>query len=176
MENEALTRENEPSEGLASVEEGLGDAEREAPYSGEDARSGEVGGEPASPSEEPLPRDIGDDGYYARLAEEDLAAIRAAAPELALPRSLSELRDPARYGELREAGLTPLEAYLAVEGRRLQRPPHGGRDHLAPSVSRTAARGGGRIATGELLAARDLFPSLSDGEIESLWRRTRSAR
>lgn len=108
---------------------------------------------------------------YRKLAEEDLLALRAAVPELRDAESLSALSDPGRYGELREAGLSPLEAYLATEGRRLLSRPRDNRAHLVSSLGRTASAAGGRISAAELHAARDLFPGLGDGEIEALWRR-----
>ncbi len=175
MENEPLTRENDSPEAIREEEvlpasEEISETEEVLPASEEEYPE-------STPNEEDTEEPAGEDGdYYARLAEEDLAAIRAAAPGLCLPESLGDLKDPYRYGELREAGLSPLEAYLAVEGRRLLSLRTDGRAHLAPTVSRTAVRVGGRMATGELLAARDLFPSLSDGEIEALWRRTRGGR
>ena len=110
---------------------------------------------------------------YQRLAEEDLLVLRAAVPELAGAVSLSALSDPGRYGELREAGLDPLEAYLATEGRRLLRRPRDNRTHLVSSLGRAASTAGDRIGAAELHAARDLFPGLGDGEIEALWRRAR---
>lgn len=108
---------------------------------------------------------------YRRLESEDLLVLRAAVPELRDAPDLSALSDPGRYGELREAGLDPLEAYLATEGRRLLRRPRDNRTHLVSSLGRTASYAGGRISAAELHAARDLFPGLGDGEIEALWRR-----
>ena len=137
-----------------------------------DAQGGEtVAPEEESPKEasEGTPEEATPD--YERLAEEDLLVLRAAVPELREATSLSVLGDPGRYGELREAGLDPLEAYLATEGRRLLRRPRDNRTHLVSSLGRTVSSAGGRISAAELHAARDLFPGLGDGEIEALWRR-----
>ena len=112
-----------------------------------------------------------DDGRFATLEREDLAALAEALPTRRLPTSLAELENPERYGELREAGLSPLEAYLATEGHRLIGRPQDSRRHLSTTVGRAARLGGERIGSAELSAARELFPSLSDGEIEALWRR-----
>ncbi len=137
-----------------------------------------------APSEEegaPLPTEAGEEGEetpdarFARTEQEDLAALRAALPELATLASLTALSAPARYGELRELGLSPLEAYLAPEGHRALSRPGDNRAHLVSSIGRTAATGS-RIGSAELSAARDLFPSLSDSEIEALWRRVEQPR
>ena len=125
--------------------------------------------EEGSPEEAPAGAEPSPD--YRRLAEEDLLALAAAVPGLAGAESLSVLSDPFRYGELREAGLSPLEAYLATEGKRLLSRPRDNRAHLVSSLGRTASAAGGRISAAELSAARDLFPGLGDGEIEALWRR-----
>lgn len=112
---------------------------------------------------------------YEALEEEDLRTLKGDFPELADTVSLSALSDPVRYGELRELGLSPREAYLATEGRRTVR-QRDTRSHLGSSVGRTASPAGGRLGAAELYAARDLFPSLSDGEIEALFRRVTRQR
>lgn len=112
---------------------------------------------------------------YRRLAEEDLAELTAAFPAAAGLASLTDLPDPRRYGELRELGLSPREAFLATGGMPA-RPPQDTRRHLGSSVGRTAAPAAGRPTAGEMAAARDLFPSLSDGEIEALYRRVEHPR
>ena len=169
MENETLSKENgDEGEALAppSAEPLLaGEPHEEAPC-GEDILEEE--------SQKATEEEAGEE-CYAALAEADLATLREEGMGLRLPQSLTDLSDPARYGALREAGLSPLEAYLATEGMHLLR-ERDGRTHLSPTVGRTAAPSGGRMATGDLLLGRDLFPSLSDGEIESLWRRARGAR
>ncbi len=175
MENEALREFDPAEEGTLPIGEEAPPEGGRSPFAAEE----EVSAEEAAAEEEATAEEAGEseaygEDAYAALAAADLAALRASAPSLALPGDLRELSDPGRYGALREAGLSPLEAYLATEGQRLLARQKDSRAHLAPSVTRTAARGGGRIATGDLLAARDLFPSLSDGEIEALWRRAKS--
>ena len=111
---------------------------------------------------------------YERMAEEDLAALKAAVPELAGLGSLGELSDPSRYGALREAGLSPVEAYCALHAKKLlSGRTADNRAHLAPSMGRTTSAVGARLSARELDEARALFPSLSDREIEGLYRRVR---
>ena len=108
---------------------------------------------------------------YAAMAREDLATLTAEVAELAGITSLSALPDPARYGELRELGLSPTEAYYATAGGRPARPARASRAHLGASIGRAAATAGIRPSAQELAEARDLFPSLTDREIEALYRR-----
>ena len=171
MENEAISTEFTPKEEVLPTPEELGEGTAsELPETLPPLEAGEEDGTAGSEGDERT------DTYYRELAESDLAEIRESGAGIRTPGSLSELRDPYRYGELRAAGLSPLEAYLATEGRELLLPTRDGRAHLAPSIGRAAVGAGGRMATGDLLSARELFPSLSDSEIESLWRRTRGAR
>ncbi len=130
---------------------------------------------------DPLPSEAGEeaestDERFARTEREDLAVLSEALPELASLTSLSALSSPTRYGELRELGLSPVEAYLATEGRHALGRTQDSRAHLVGSIGRTASTAGSRIGSAELSAARDLFPSLTDGEIEALWRRVETPR
>ena len=123
---------------------------------------------PQERAEEVPPSDDG--ARFAELERADLAVLAESFPSMRGSSSLLSLKNPARYGELRELGLTPTEAYLASEGLPRERAGDS-RAHLAPSLGRSARPTGGRISVGEMEAARDLFPSLSDREIEALWRR-----
>ncbi len=108
---------------------------------------------------------------YGARAASDLSEIQQAFPELRHLKSLTELHSLARYGELREAGLSAVEAAAATQYERLRRPREDTRAHLSSSVPLHTAPAGSRISIGELTAARDLFPSLSDREIEALYKR-----
>ena len=117
-----------------------------------------------------------EEARFAELERADLAALAEAMPELGGLSDLSSLTSPGRYGELREAGLSPIEAYLATEGQRLLRRAHDTRGHLKSSVGRASGTAGMRLGASELSAARELFPALSDREIEALWRRVEHPR
>ena len=112
-----------------------------------------------------------EDGHRLR-AEEDLRALEREFPEMR-GKSLADLPSPRRFGELRELGLSPREAYLATCDRRVT---HGEKAHLRSSqpthsVSRTSV-----MTAGELRAAANLFPKLSGREIVSLYKRVNSPR
>ena len=176
MEYEAHTAENGEAPLSPPGDEAI--AESAPTPTGETAEEREEAAKEAAPAEEaataPAAEEMPD---YARIEREDLAALAAAYPTLSPLSSLAELDDPVRYGELRELGLAPKEAFLAVGGGRLlARGAQDTRAHLATAVGRAAAPAGGRLSAGELAAARDLFPSLSDGEIEALYRRVEHPR
>lgn len=159
MEIETLTEEN-----------AIGTAEDDIP---EDAPDTAPEGE-STPSEDTA--DGEKDHDFAALAAQDLSALCEAFPELSGMASLAELPEPERYGELREAGLSPIEAFCASHHRILLTRRTDNRAHLSPSVGRTASAAGGRISAAALSDARDLFPSLSDREIEALYRRVSTTR
>jgi len=106
---------------------------------------------------------------YAQMEAEDLRTLRELFPAALSLRSLSQLSNPARYGELRDLGLSAKEAYLATEGHVA--PPSDNRAHLHSAVPRTVGGADGSISAAELSAARELFNGLSDHEIRRLYKR-----
>ena len=123
-------------------------------------------GEEKAEEENPLPTD------YGEIAERDLAALKEEFAELSELASIAELPRPMRYAELRDLGLTPVEAYLASCGARPNGAPKktDGRAHLRSSVPGRATPEEG-IGGRDLSAARELFGDLSDSEIRRLYRR-----
>lgn len=114
---------------------------------------------------------------FSRQAEEDLSVLRRQFPSL-FAEGLTALRDPGRYGELREAGLSPVEAFCASHTELFlgMVPRSNNRAHLGSCVPRGASLASGQLGARELEEARELFPSLSDGEIETLYRRVEKTR
>ena len=111
---------------------------------------------------------------YKELAEADLAQLRAQFPQLSRISHLSELDNPRRYAELREAGLSPKEALLATDDSRLRQRRYDNRAHLHSAVPKGAC-GGVSMTASELSAARNLFEGLSDAELAALYRRATGA-
>ena len=116
---------------------------------------------------------------YARRAEEDMAALCALFPELSPDGeaiSLGSLRNPTRFAELREAGLTVEEAFLASNYRMLAERPidlfaqKEMKAHLRPALPRASGRAAA-IPSSLLVRSRALFEGLSDSELASLYRR-----
>jgi len=105
---------------------------------------------------------------YAALVEDDLAELRREFGEGRCPAAIADLKNPVRYGALRDLGLTPKEAYLASGGRR---EAYDNRTHLTSTVP------SGRGISKEAIPRRDIeamkahFPDLSDAEIQRLYRK-----
>lgn len=81
---------------------------------------------------------------------------------------VTDLKNPVRYGALRDLGLTPREAYLASGGRREK---SDNRAHLSSSVPRAMTSAFAEIPRGDLEAARELFGDMSDSEIRNLYKK-----
>ena len=109
---------------------------------------------------------------YSALAEADLAQLRALFPECRALTHLGELDNPRRYAELRDAGLSPKEAFLATDDGRMRQRRYDNRAHLH-SVVPKGASGGQAMTAAELAAARELFDGLSDADLASLYRRAK---
>lgn len=81
---------------------------------------------------------------------------------------ITDLRNPIRYGALRDLGLTPKEAYLASGGKKEKA---NNRAHLSSSVPRKISASFSEMPRAELDAARELFSDMSDSEIRNLYRK-----
>ena len=110
-----------------------------------------------------------DDGEYARLLEEDITELKKSFPELRELSDISELEDPIRYGALRDLGLTAEEAYRATTKRAGTKTDN--RAHLRSSAPRSAASPNGNISYKDMQIARELFPGVSDAEIQKLYKK-----
>lgn len=117
---------------------------------------------------------VGDEGGqegagvdYSALARADLAELRAGFPELAELTDVSALKNPTRYGALRDLGLTPTEAYLASCG--IRRAPDT-RAHLTSAVP-AGARVATEMSRRDYALAKELFSDMTDSDIRRLYRR-----
>lgn len=81
---------------------------------------------------------------------------------------ISDLKNPIRYGALRDLGLTPKEAYLASGGRKELAD---NRSHLSSSVPKKFSSQFSEMPRAELDAARELFGDLSDAQIRNLYKK-----
>lgn len=144
-------------------------AENEAsPTESEDAQK------PHTPDEE----GVGDEDF-ALQAEADMCELCALFPTLSpdgRALSLGELANPTRFAELRAAGLTVEEAFLASNYRMLTKasptPLEGGRgvSHMKGALPRSAG-GGHAMPSSLLVRTRTIFEGLSDKELTSLYHR-----
>jgi hypothetical protein len=104
---------------------------------------------------------------YEALIASDIAQLKAEFPELSGIEDVTDLHNPLRYAALRDLGLSPAEAYLATAKRSAQDT----RSHLKSAHGRNAVTQMGMMTQRELAAARDLFPDLSDSQLQQLYKR-----
>jgi hypothetical protein len=107
------------------------------------------------------------DDYYSRLVDEDLNTLRKSFRELKDLSELSELENPVKFARLRDEGFSAVEAYL--ECQRVKR-TYDNRSHLRSSLPQKRMRDGLAMSKDELIAARELFPDISDAEIQKLYK------
>lgn len=125
----------------------------------------EYADEQVAPKEEPSEAPID----YAELEKEDLISLKSEFTEVMYMKSLGELKNPKRYGELRDMGLSPKEAYLASGGRAQKRD---NRQHLHSRVP-SMARESRMMPEGDLMAAKSIFGDISEAEIIRLYNRVK---
>ena len=155
MENEATT---EPALAAKATEN-----------EGPDADSAAIADAPAEDTAEVEDNAEEDTVDYAALAAEDLADLKAQFPALKFLPSLAALSDPVRYAELREMGLSPKEAYLAIGGTARRKSDN--RAHLLSAVPRASALANDLPSNAEMAEARRLFSNLSDAQIHRLYKK-----
>ena len=111
--------------------------------------------------------DNGETIDYEALIASDVDALKAEFPELKGINDITDLNNPLRYAALRDLGLSPAEAYMATAKRRTQDT----RAHLRSAHGRNAAAAMGMMSQYELATARELFPSMSDSELQRLYKK-----
>ena len=113
------------------------------------------------------PENSADNTDYAELVKADMQELSM---EFSTkdPLKITDLKNPLRYGALRDLGLTPKEAFLASGGKK-ERADN--RAHLSSSVPRKISTSFTEIPRAELDAARELFGDISDTEIRNLYKK-----
>ena len=109
------------------------------------------------------------DTDYERRAREDLEEIHRLFPLSRSITHISGLENAERFAYLRDLGLTVREAITLTNASLTAERGYSG--HMTSSVPRRSSAS--EIDRRELESARDIFPSLPDGEILRLWRRVR---
>lgn len=104
---------------------------------------------------------------YEALIASDIDALKAEFPELKGINDITDLNNPLRYAALRDLGLSPAEAYMATAKRRTQDT----RAHLRSAHGKNAATAMGMMSQYELATARELFPGMSDSELQRLYKK-----
>ncbi len=118
---------------------------------------------------------------FEKKMKADLAEIHAAYPETKSYNSVTEIPNFAKFGQFRDKGLTPKEAYIAanpdavrasVATATKRQSLNDTKNHLRPVVSKASKDTSTTITKRELAEYRDLFPDKTDKEIIALYRQT----
>ena len=118
---------------------------------------------------------------FERMATADLAALKQEFPELKDVKHISEIPNFKRFGECRDKGLSPKEAFSAAnpDGIRAsvakatrREALNDTKSHLRSNVPSSAKDDAIAIPKRELAEWREMFPHLSDKELKSLYRKT----
>lgn len=95
----------------------------------------------------------------------DIDAINIRFPDAKIS-SLEDIKNSSQYVALRDKGVSPEEAYAQVI-----RPKEDGKKHMTATASKTTPSRGAQMTAFEKRAARDLFPNMTDAEIQKLYKR-----
>ncbi len=121
--------------------------------------------------DEPLCENTADDLQetvdYEKIVEDDLRKLAENFQELSEIKDITELENPMRYAELRDLGLSPEEAYLAT---RRTRKNFDNRSHLLTSMPKSIKNISSAMTRAEMEEARELFPDMSDAQIQQLYK------
>jgi hypothetical protein len=129
-------------------------------------------------------RELARKSAYEEMKKADLAALHAAYPETAELTDVENMPNFKRFGELRDAGLSPTEAYAAANPDAIRRSGAeagkktklaGTKTHLKSNVPKGAkGTSGPEMTPADLDYWRDMFPDKTDKEIKSLFKRANS--
>lgn len=112
----------------------------------------------------------------------DIADLRAEFPEMKDVTKLEQIPNARRFAELRDAGLSAREAYVAAnfaaQRERIaasvrQASTNASKDHLVSNVPKASRDTSVKISRADMEQLRDLFPDKSDKEIIALYRKTK---
>lgn len=119
---------------------------------------------------------------FEKKMKSDLAEVHAAYPETRAYDSVTKFPNFAKFGQFRDKGLSPKEAYIAanpdtvrasVATATKRQSLNETKNHLKPVVSKQSKDNSITITKKEMSEYRELFPNMSDKEIMSLYRQTK---
>lgn len=120
---------------------------------------------------------------HAKMAADDLAALKAAGLVDTTVSHVSELTNARRFAELREMGLSPIEAYRAAAGSsidaRIEKKAQRAADskaHLTTQKRRGGFSNGSVMSAHEKAYYREILPDASDAELEAAWKRAKGIK
>lgn len=118
---------------------------------------------------------------FEQRMQRDLSEIHAAYPETKRYSSPEEFPNFKRFGQLMDAGATPVEAFVASHPDSIkesavvsarQSSLNATKQHIRSSVPKGAKRESVHMPKSELRAWREMFPGKSDREIVELYKET----
>ena len=176
MDNEKNT-ELDPFDEDDFLEDEEDDAAEDAQ---EDTDADEENGEDdAESTEEGVEEKGGDDGQpdFAAMAAADVAEIGKAYPALGI-KSLTELNNLKRFGELRDLGMTAVEAFRATNADRLTANAEQvgankatGKAHLQSVAKKAGARAASQMTKAERAAAEEMLDGVPGADLDKLYAR-----
>ena len=121
---------------------------------------------------------------FERLAAADIAELHATYPETTVYKHIKDMpiEVAKKFAKFRDAGLTAKEAYAAAnpDGVRTsvassvrKQTQHESKSHLTAVSSKAAREPSATMTKKELAEWRDLFPGMSDKEIQALYKKTK---
>ena len=122
---------------------------------------------------------------FEELAASDLSELKKSFPDLLKNKHIADCFDSfadfMQFGKLRDSGIEPKTAYLAVNGDKVrtkqaaaaqQKAASGGKEHLNSAVTKKASGDNVVMPREALVQWRELFPNLSDKEIKALYKQS----
>ena len=118
---------------------------------------------------------------FEKKAQLDLAEIHAAFPETKVYKSIYDIPNLEEFGSYRDKGLTAKKAYIAANPDAVRKSVaeatkkqslNDTKNHLKSNVPKGSKDTTPRMTRRELESYRDLFPDMSDKEIDELYRST----
>jgi len=122
---------------------------------------------------------------FEELTARDLAELRQSFPDLVNKGNIRDcfasFEDYVQFGRLRDSGVTPKNAYMAINGEKVRemqvkaaqaKTGGDGKRHITPVAPKKASGNNVSMSKETLAEWRDNFPELTDAEIRKLYKET----
>lgn len=135
--------------------------------------------EPSSENDEGEENALGEEDFE-RMASEDLEEIKRLFPSFSGISHISEIDSPSRFGEMREAGFSVEEAFMATNYEKVfdaiikRARMTNSKSHLTSTIPTQTGVEASSMTVEQMRAAKELFSTLSEKEIHSLYKRATS--
>lgn len=166
------TEEAEPSQLQANENESV---------QGESIQSESVTESENTPTDASAEDDIkGTDVSYEEMAQNDLQEIKRLFPSFSGISHLGEIERASRFGEMREAGFSVEEAFMATNYEKVfasvikKARMANGKSHLTSTIPAASGSTDSGMTSEEMRAAKEMFSTLSEKEIQALYKRAKS--